>query len=75
MSPGVDPREIRPVQTVHNVLLLVEHIKRTKLSSDVDALTSTLTQSELEESFSEFGYFEAVPPVVSVSVWEQEIDF
>jgi len=73
LALGVDPREIRPVQTVHNVLLLVEHIKRTKLSSDVDWLTSTLTQSELEESFSEFGYFEAVPPVVSVSVWEQVI--
>lgn len=72
LALGVDPREIRPVQTVHNVLLLVEHIKRTKLSSDV-GLTSTLTQSDLEESFSEFGYFEPVPPLVSVSVWEQVI--
>ena len=35
---------------------LVEHIKSTKLSSS--SLPTSLTQSDLEQSFTEFGYFE-----------------
>jgi len=71
LALGVDSREIRPVQTVHNVILLVEHIKSTKLSSS--SLPASLTQSDLEQSFTEFGYFEPVAPEMSVSVWEQVI--
>eukprot|EP00088_Acartia_fossae_P010441 TRINITY_DN1520_c0_g1_i10.p1 TRINITY_DN1520_c0_g1~~TRINITY_DN1520_c0_g1_i10.p1 ORF type:complete len:617 (-),score=164.86 TRINITY_DN1520_c0_g1_i10:543-2393(-) len=71
LALGVDSREIRPVQTVHNVLLLVEHIKSTQLSPI--GQNSNLTQSDLEQSFTEFGYFEPVAPEMSVSVWEQVI--
>jgi len=71
LALGVDSREIRPVQTVHNVILLVEHVKSTYLSGS--CLPSSLTQSDLEQSFTEFGYFEPVAPDMSVSVWEQVI--
>lgn len=71
LALGVDSTQIRPVQTVHNVILLVEHIKSTYLSAS--CLPSSLTQSDLEQSFTEFGYFEPVAPDMSVSVWEQVI--
>jgi len=67
LSLGVDPKSIKPRQTVHNVINLVKHILH--MGCGAYGVGGT----ELVESFTEFPYFAPVVPDINVHEWGTEI--
>jgi len=68
---GVHPSTIRPRQTVHNVVLLLEHILGQEAA--VNPEYPLYLSQDLQESFTEFGYFEPVTSTWNRAEWETEI--